>query len=399
MNKPQVLVFQKFYEPGCKAGGPIKSVRGLVENLSDRIDFFIVCVNRDAGQNQPSYDGIETGKWIEREGPCKVLYVNGIKDPAVKKLVLKNHTWSAVYVHSFYRLDFAVLPLVWWRLGSLAAPRFVLGPRGELSIGAGSIKKLRKNIFRFFTKCLNLHKGVRFHASNNAEAKEAARAIGKPIDRTDVGVAADLAPSPPKPLFGQFDGKDSKTLRVIFLSRIAPKKNLLYAISVLQKSKVNIIFDIYGIIDDDAYWQGCKKLAESLPDNIQFKYCGHIDQSRVHETMSNYDLFFLPTLGENFGHVILEGLLGGCYVLLSDQTPWHSVNARGVGKTIALENEQDFIDTIEERSNLINEERDPEVRQKRHSFGLEQINLPHDIDATYEILIENKLNLAKYPST
>ena len=34
-----------------------------------------------------------------------------------------------------------------------------------------------------------------------------------------------------------------------------------------------------------------------------------------------YDLLFLPTKGENFGHVILESMSAGTPVLISDTTP------------------------------------------------------------------------------
>jgi glycosyltransferase involved in cell wall biosynthesis len=44
----------------------------------------------------------------------------------------------------------------------------------------------------------------------------------------------------------------------------------------------------------------------------------------------------LPTYNENFGYVILEALLAGCPVILSDQPPWRDLEARQVGWTIPL---------------------------------------------------------------
>jgi hypothetical protein len=54
----------------------------------------------------------------------------------------------------------------------------------------------------------------------------------------------------------------------------------------------------------------------------------------------------LPTLGENFGHVIAESLLSNTPVLISDKTPWLS-DSNGVVTVIDLDllskwNEQIF---------------------------------------------------------
>ncbi len=64
--------------------------------------------------------------------------------------------------------------------------------------------------------------------------------------------------------------------------------------------------------------------------------------------LSGHDLFFLPTLGENFGHVIYEALSAGLPVLLSDQTPWGQVNAQGAGWCFPLDSVQKLSDQIDE---------------------------------------------------
>jgi glycosyltransferase involved in cell wall biosynthesis len=44
-----------------------------------------------------------------------------------------------------------------------------------------------------------------------------------------------------------------------------------------------------------------------------------------------HDLFILPTLGENYGHVIVEAWAAGVPVLLSDQTPWRGLSGKRIG--------------------------------------------------------------------
>jgi glycosyltransferase involved in cell wall biosynthesis len=64
--------------------------------------------------------------------------------------------------------------------------------------------------------------------------------------------------------------------------------------------------------------------------------------------MSHYDLFFLPTAGENYGHVILEAALAGLPLLISNNTPWRNLKKEGVGWDINLENKRHFIKAINE---------------------------------------------------
>lgn len=64
--------------------------------------------------------------------------------------------------------------------------------------------------------------------------------------------------------------------------------------------------------------------------------------------MAKHDLFFLPTLGENFGHVIYEALACSLPVLISDQTPWRNIENAGAGWDIPLSNPEQFIRVIDE---------------------------------------------------
>ncbi len=75
----------------------------------------------------------------------------------------------------------------------------------------------------------------------------------------------------------------------------------------------------------------------SLPENVQVEYRGNLPNERVAETLFGYDFFFLPTLGENFGHAIFESFSAGCPVLISDQTPWRNLAEQHLGWDIALD--------------------------------------------------------------
>jgi len=52
-------------------------------------------------------------------------------------------------------------------------------------------------------------------------------------------------------------------------------------------------------------------------------------------------------LGENFCHVILESLAGGCPVLISDRTPWRRLVSKGAGRDLPLDGPQGFRDVLQ----------------------------------------------------
>jgi glycosyltransferase involved in cell wall biosynthesis len=59
-------------------------------------------------------------------------------------------------------------------------------------------------------------------------------------------------------------------------------------------------------------------------------------------------LFFLPTRGENFGHVISESLQAGCPVLISDQTPWQGLEEKKAGWVNSLLQPERFQAVLQE---------------------------------------------------
>jgi glycosyltransferase involved in cell wall biosynthesis len=74
---------------------------------------------------------------------------------------------------------------------------------------------------------------------------------------------------------------------------------------------------------------------------------GGIPQDRVLKTLGRYHIFLLPTLGENFGHVMIEALNSGCALVISDRTPWINLVEAGVGWAIPLSAPERFVRSLE----------------------------------------------------
>lgn len=115
---------------------------------------------------------------------------------------------------------------------------------------------------------------------------------------------------------------------------------------LLQGVAGAIHFSIYGPLEDARYWHRCQELVAQLPPNVKVEYGGAVKPDRVGALMAQHDLLFLPTLGKNFGHVILEAMVTGCPVLISDRTYWRGLEAAGVGWDVPLEEPERFRDIL-----------------------------------------------------
>jgi len=90
-------------------------------------------------------------------------------------------------------------------------------------------------------------------------------------------------------------------------------------------------------LEDLAYWDECQSLIRGLPANVSAHYRGMLIHNDVGRVFREHDLFLFPTLGENFGHVILESLVAGCPVMISDRTPWRNLKQMEVGWDLPLD--------------------------------------------------------------
>ncbi len=108
------------------------------------------------------------------------------------------------------------------------------------------------------------------------------------------------------------------------------------------------MFDIFGPIQEADYWQACQRIiAKGLPENVRVTYKGEIANAVVPATLAGYDLFFLPTRGENFGHAIFDALEAGVPALISDQTPFCDLERHGAGWTLPLDEPERFVAAID----------------------------------------------------
>jgi len=337
-KKISALLLTGYYLPGFKGGGPIKTVANLVATTSDSMDYYLITKDRDLGDSSP-YDGVNSNTWSP-QGNAQVFYCSPTLWGLAKGwLQVLRGRYDIVYLNSFFSPYFSFVPLV---LSKLRGRQIVLGPRGEFSSGALALKSRKKERFIKIFKLLRLHKGVVFQASTEFEKNDIHRVLG---DDVDVFVAEDIGrlEVPEAMLL-----KSANKLKLVFISRVSPMKNLLYALESLKGVTDPVSYDIYGPLEDAGYWQQCLNVIAELPNNVSVSYKGEMTPDQVVPTLSQYDMFFMPTQGENYGHVIAEALCAGLPVLISDQTPWRDLEAQGIGWDLPLDDKGAFVQAIEQ---------------------------------------------------
>jgi glycosyltransferase involved in cell wall biosynthesis len=341
MSKKKILIFIDWYLPGFKAGGPIQSCANLIEHLSDEFDFYVVTRDSDY-TSATAYPDIKANEWLQRPDGSQVYYFsqNQLTRKNIRTLIA-NTAYDIVYLNGIYSVYFTLYPLIYLR--KKRDKLVVLAVRGMLAKSAIRVKKTKKTFFLRAVKILQLFNRVLFHATNEREKEDIERQFG---DKARVCIAGNLAS---KNVLSANPSriKESGSLTLVNIARISPEKNLLYALQILRKLEgMHIDFHIYGPVYDETYWAVCKQVISQMPPGIIVAYKGSLESAQVPAALGKYQFLFMPTAGENFGHVILQALGSGCPLLISDRTPWRNLQLKRCGWDIALEKEDHFVSAI-----------------------------------------------------
>ena len=353
MSKVSVLVFIDWYLPGYKAGGPIQSVANIVSHLKNDFHFKVITADTDLHEMQP-YSTIKSNAWNDCNG-TEVYYFSAANQSYRQlKILMKEEHFDVIYINSLFSKFFALYPLLIAN-SNFKNTKVIIAPRGMLGEGALHLKATKKKFFLAAAKLTGMFKKVTWHASTPLEAIEIKNVFG-----ADAAVHVALNLSKARDIIPIHRIKKANELRLVFLSRISPKKNLLavYRYLLAMDHQQQILFDYYGPLDDTAYAAQCADAFKTLPANIKVNYKGVLKPENITAVLSDYHLSILPTLNENFGHAIVESWVAGCPVLISDQTPWNTLEITKTGFVVALNNDQGFADVLKKMYAMEQEEFD-----------------------------------------
>lgn len=303
--------------------------------IGDRFSIKVVCSAFDLKEPQP-LTGVRINQWNEVQlpgttVPIQVWYA-GKGEPSLKtwRQLLREKRPSKVYINGMFSLPFVLYPLMRASKNSI-----VLSPRGMLQKGALAQKPVKKRIYLSVMRSAGFLQSIHWHATNEEERDDIAQLMPDPT----VTVIGNI-PRKPVPALAP-SAKKIGALKLVYLSLITAKKNLLLLLEWLQDAPPGVRLDVYGPIKDQPYWNACDRLMQSNPDRFQYK--GDVPPDQVQSIFQQYDAFAFLTKGENFGHALYECLSAGRPILTSRFTPWNDLTTKGAGWNVELEDKQAFL--------------------------------------------------------
>ena len=237
---------------------------------------------------------------------------------------------DAIYLNSMFSVPGTLWPLLWVWL-SRNSVRIVLAPRGMLKPSALAQKGWKKRPLLKFVRWLGLVKKVWFHATS-AEELEEIRAVFGPVNAELVSNVPCVPMLEVRP-----HERAPGLLRLCFVGRIHPIKNLLWLLNAMALLDCRCRLIVVGPVEDQAYYEQCRKAVSRLPECVSVEFKGAKKEFEVRELLLNAEAMILPTLGENFGHAIFESLAVGTPVIISDRTLWRDLYEQQAGWDLSLD--------------------------------------------------------------
>jgi len=350
-SKPNILLFTDWYLPAYKAGGPVVSIYQLVQLMQKKFQFYIICSNSDLGENE-AFKNIDTNTWIDGDYGEKIKYwrkKNCIKNNYL--LLIKETKPMAIYYNSVFSYNFTLKPIFYYL--KLYDVKQFLSPRGMLHSAAISLKSRKKRLFLWLIKYTHFFRNIIFIATDKQEQKY--------ISHHELKTPIIIVPNIPDCSFLDLETSIIKQNHIITIARIAPEKNALMALDVISEISKPITYTWIGDSKNKNYFDSFMQKAQNLPPHIDFKYLGALPKKEVKKVILESNIFFLPTLGENYGHAIFEALAASLPSVIGNNTPFINADMPGLYQA-ASDNKNQFRIHLE---NLLSLTKDEYIEEKK----------------------------------
>jgi len=314
----RIIIMYSYFFPAKQAGGPISSLKNLIQTLSKQSECSLVILT---GKHE--LDGsklnIKYNRFVRYSKQAVVKYCAGLPIFSTKKSCI-------FYINGLYSFRFFFLPIVFY-----SKTQKILAPRGMLHPNALSNKSIRKKIFLKFLKLLTRPNRISFHATNSEEQQHIKNVFG---ERFKIHLIKNISDT----LSIKTKEKNNVT-RLVSICRISYIKSIAEVIAALQYSNQIIEYHVYGFIEEEAYWERCISLSKLLPANISFKYNGPVDNDNIEMILDDADVYIQVSASENYGHSLVNALSVGVPIITGKNIPWQYLETNCAGLNIDIEGE------------------------------------------------------------
>ncbi len=201
----------------------------------------------------------------------------------------------------------------------------VVSPRGMLSSWSIDRARWKKKLAWYAYQGADLRSATAFHVTSPDEADDVRRlGLRQPIAVIPNGISFPGSMSVRR--------RSSGPRRMLFLSRIHPKKGLLELVRAWKNADAGDDWELWIAGPDEG---GHRRIVEELVGELglqhQVKFPGAVNDQEKWQVYADADVFVLPSFSENFGIVIAEALAAGKPVITTTGTPWRALEEKGCG--------------------------------------------------------------------
>src|SRR5258708_9022475 len=134
----RILVSADYYLPGYKAGGIVRAISNLIDQLGNEYSFSVLTRDRDMNSIEP-YPDLTTRAW-QRVGKANVRYLASYELTFLNwRHLLRSLAYDLIYLNSFFAYqDIWLLILI--TLRQIPYCPVVIAPRASLLRGNLSVK-------------------------------------------------------------------------------------------------------------------------------------------------------------------------------------------------------------------------------------------------------------------
>ena len=285
-----------------RSGGPTRSVKGLCRALSKAgIDVTLLVLGGDS----------------TFENPCGVRVVCGITQDQMEALLVR---FDLVHLHGLWHLGLHRVV----NAARRSKLPYIFSPRGMLDPWALSINKWKKRLGLILYQRRDLRHAIAFHATASAEA-EHIRMAGFTQKCIIAPNAVELPDSMPE------RNVDGRTKTALFLSRLHPGKGLLSlagAWAMVRPKGWRM-----KVVGPDSYGHKAEVVAMLTRLGIvdEWEFVDALDDASKWHAYRSADLLVHPSVSENFGITVAEGLAAELPVITTKGTPWQELCGRKCG--------------------------------------------------------------------
>jgi len=199
--------------------------------------------------------------------------------------------------------------------------RLLVSPHGMLEPWALNRSNWKKKAAGILFENKNLQKADCLHALCLPEAENIRRlGLKNPIAIIPNGVDLDELVPPSGAIFEKFPEIKGRR-RILFLSRLHPKKGLGNLLQAWQKMAPD--FKDWQLLiagsGDQAYEQELKAFSKEQLSNKSVVFLGQVQGEDKKQILAAADVFILPSFSEGFSMAILEAAAAGLPVLLTPE--------------------------------------------------------------------------------